>query len=243
MDQIGARAVGLQPHAAYTGAMSLRVRPTAARRMLVVAFAFALSALVGCGSSDATPGVDAGGGGDAGTPGDGGAFDAGMTVTGMPRVHRAAPVGCPTERGAGTATPIAGEECSMDSDCTAGTNGRCLVSTGGARRNSCSYDQCSMDSACMGQVCDCRPSATSSAPNRCLGGDCVVDADCGAGGYCSPSVGFDSVNYPYVGYYCHTAADTCLDDEDCAAMGATARCAYDPTTSRWACSNELFLPP
>jgi len=81
-------------------------------------------------------------------------------------------------------------ECSKDSDCTAGLNGRCGNSGGGPAGTFCSYDQCFSDSQCGdgGTVCDCRPSSASNAPNYCLAsGNCLVDSDCGPGGYCSPS--------------------------------------------------------
>jgi len=99
-----------------------------------------------------------------------------------------------------------------------------------------------MDSECSaGSVCDCRPDGSSAAPNRCLGGDCVVDADCGAGGYCSPTVAFDAINYPYVGYYCRRAGDTCVDDADCTDISGV--CAFDMSVMHWACSAQGFYPP
>jgi len=80
-------------------------------------------------------------------------------------------------------------DCTEDSDCTGGPNGRCgqwipppVLA--------CNYDECFRDSDCDGGTpCECRASTASSAPNQCLGGgNCTVDSDCGAGGYCSPSV-------------------------------------------------------
>ena len=191
----------------------------------------AVGLLFGC--DDGTTGGDAGG--DAGTGSDGG-------TGGAPLVHRATGATCPADRGPGDFSSGAGGDCDADTDCTTGTQGRCLVSRGGAVLNSCSYDECHVDADCAaGSACDCRADASSNAPNRCLGGDCVLDSDCGAGGYCSPSVAFDQVNYPVVGTYCHTAADTCVNDEDCTP--ASARCAFDPSTAHWACSDEQFLPP
>lgn len=78
--------------------------------------------------------------------------------------------------------------CTMDSDCTTGVNGRCGQWIPPPVLG-CSYDECFLDSDCGGAPCECRPSSSSSAPNVCVkGGNCTVDSDCGPGGYCSPSV-------------------------------------------------------
>lgn len=161
--------------------------------------------------------------------------------TGAPRVHRATATACPVQRGPGNFLSNVSESCGSDADCSDGVNGRCMAPLGGAADNVCTYDACSTDADCTNAVCDCRPDAISSAPNRCLIGNCKVDSDCGQGGYCSPSVAFDRVNYPYAGYYCRTAEDRCLNDEDCEPN--TARCAYNPSYGYWACSNSQFLPP
>jgi hypothetical protein len=94
--------------------------------------------------------------------------------------------------------------------------------------------------------------------------NCRVDADCGPGGYCSPSVIAycfcprtelcDSTSMctangnpvPCVcgdacghGYFCHTGCDACTDDSDCAA-GQT--CNYDTLSHRWECSRCWPIP-
>jgi hypothetical protein len=88
------------------------------------------------------------------------------------------------------------------------------------------------------------------------GGDCRIDADCGPGGYCSPSqVGvLCSCPSPALcppgthcepgpctcddacghAYYCHTSSDACIDDSDC-SQGAT--CNYDTVEKHWTCAN------
>lgn len=214
--------------------------------------AFAGAAIAACGGStnlvgNASP--DAGGDGGNGTDGGGDGSTKGPDDSGtdgsklgrVPLVHRAAPVECSHTRGAGNSDPQAPGTCLMDADCTTGTNGRCLLSTHGARLNSCSYDRCFLDSECGGKVCTCRETAIDV--NRCAEGNCKVDADCGAAGYCSPSVPFDRINTGTGGYYCHTAADECVDDADCPQAPNKAKCAFDPTKSHWACSTGQFLPP
>src|SRR6185503_2377382 len=98
------------------------------------------------------------------------------------------------------------------------------------------YDGCFSDADCTSAggpgVCACRLEDTDA--NHCVGGNCVIDADCGAGGWCSPSFPFDRINTNTAAYYCHTLADECLDDADCTPDGQFARCAYDDTKSHWA---------
>ena len=73
---------------------------------------------------------------------------------------------------------------------------------------------------------------------------CKSDAECAGGGYCSPSVDPDKTNYGITGWWCHTAADSCIDDADCATDGGpVAKCAYDPGNTHWSCSSQEFLPP
>lgn len=156
----------------------------------------------------------------------------------VPAVHRPVSIECSHTRGPGTADPrVPKVDCSTDADCATGNNGRCLVSTHGGHLNSCSYDECFSDSACGSRVCSCREAP--SAPNFCADANCKVDADCGAGGYCSPSVAFDRINVGIAGYWCHTSTDACTDDADC----ANAKCAYDPGTAHWMCSTGTFFPP
>ena len=71
--------------------------------------------------------------------------------------------------------------------------------------------------------------------NECVPGNCRVDADCGAGWFCSPTVGLVGPFYGVAGHYCHTADDTCVDDGDC--IDDTYYCAYSREVGHWACSN------
>jgi hypothetical protein len=155
----------------------------------------------------------------------------------VPKIHRSTASSCMQPRSGGSDAGVycgffGGEvggdagACQYDTDCTAGMSGRCVCNaflpvTGSV--TSCSYDACQSDLDCAngssGGVCDCREgplgSGNQSAANVCLAGNCRTDADCGSGGYCSPS------NVPgcgpdwWYGYFCHTANDTCTNDTDC----------------------------
>ena len=122
-----------------------------------------------------------------------------------------------------------------------GTNGRCLPDGWGVTY-ACSYDQCDADQDCPGDVaCVCRASASDSAPNLCAtGSGCRLDSDCGPCGYCSPS---GDPFFPPPVYFCHTAADTCTDDTDCAQTPGSCPkgCDYDPQAGHWSCVTEC--PP
>jgi hypothetical protein len=90
-----------------------------------------------------------------------------------------------SHRPAETNCPSSPNECTVDSDCNAAADGVC---------------------ACSGQV---------PGGNTCVYGNCRVDADCGDGGFCSPSVS-TGCSYPACGgFFCHTCADQCVDDSDC----------------------------
>jgi hypothetical protein len=68
-------------------------------------------------------------------------------------------------------------------------------------------------------------------------GNCHVDADCPGGADCSPTYDFTcGARYGVTGYYCHSCADACVNDSDCADGGAAGFCAYDPNTGHFACS-------
>ena len=199
--------------------------------------------LVGCGGKtreDASEARDA-------TADDVAPADAAFDGTGrIPKRHRPAPVACPTDRPPGKpadagVVDAVGSECFTDSDCTAGSNGRCSFDSF-QLVDLCSYDLCFADTDCAtGEVCVCRadlgsPSRHERPPGHaCERGTCVVDADCGPNGYCSPNVvvGCESV---LTGWYCHTKDDRCIDDEDCnMGDGRYLGCKYDPVVGFWAC--------
>jgi len=127
--------------------------------------------------------------------------------------------------------------CLKHADCTQGVNGKCIVGIGmESSTGYCAYDLCATDADCdPGKVCHCTPSSAA----RCLTiGNCQVDGDCGTGRYCSPAAGWDCGGYHTVdSYYCHTAADTCLDDSDCAD---TSYCNFDVYDGRWKCTQPNY---
>ncbi|HKO91194.1 MAG TPA: hypothetical protein VJU61_08580 [Polyangiaceae bacterium] len=124
-------------------------------------------------------------------------------------------------------------ECVSDADCTANDNGRC---NNNREYWSCSYDTCYSDATCTsGGPCACE-GESGSLGNTCLSGNCRTDADCPGSGYCSPTLGGCGNYGGVVGYYCHTAADTCLDDADCASpTQGPGYCLYAPEVGHWSC--------
>ena len=78
----------------------------------------------------------------------------------------------------------------------------------------------------------------STMPNYCVSGsDCRVDADCGPGGFCSPSQ-FDQWCGPT--YHCHRPSDICIDDSDCIGTG----CNFDSQSGHWSCGGDCGpVPP
>jgi hypothetical protein len=175
---------------------------------------------------------------------------------GPPDGHRVSADACPTTRSAGVAldagSPDSGGfiySCANDSQCTMGTNGRCLPPMSNAGYY-CSYDECTTDDNCAtAHLCACGTplgiNGSDGMPmrsgNRCLPSNCRVDSDCGPGGYCSPTVDPGcGPRYGTTGYYCHTASDACTTDAQCQDAGATVGpgpgfCAYDPAAGQWAC--------
>jgi hypothetical protein len=134
-----------------------------------------------------------------------------------------------------------GTPCATDADCTqgatmdAGVDGRC-INDGPLPGCHCTFDTCIVDTDCpMGDLCVCHGSAyTGGGGNTCMAGNCRVDSDCGANGYCSPSAsgGCGSVG----GYYCHTASDSCVNDGDCG--GDIEECVWSSADGRWECQMD-----
>jgi hypothetical protein len=134
-------------------------------------------------------------------------------------------------------------DCRTHAECTAGDNGRCVGNGHDGWR--CTYDDCFSDADCPGfdggraGVCACK-NGFRSDNNVCLyAGNCRTDADCG-GGYCSPTLGQCGRYGTFVGYYCHTSADECTDDADCAAT-PNAYCAWSELKGHWACSTSYCV--
>jgi hypothetical protein len=166
----------------------------------------------------------------------------------VPIYHRPSASACPQQRGRGDMVcpctdggcMCPGAACTKDSDCSMGTNGRCLESGGFGPPPApiCSYDGCFADTDCPAATpCDCRPSPQSNPANVCLtGSDCRVDSDCGPGGYCSP---IHYGDWCGVEYHCHKAADTCVNDSDCDG----GRCNFNATAGHWICGIGCGPPP
>lgn len=158
-----------------------------------------------------------------------------------PENHRPTAVACPEERGyVEIWTPEDGEPeragCVSDDECTAGDNGRCTP-VNRSPDYECTYDTCFEDSDCGGQICACRE-AGSVAVNFCMPGNCQTDADCGEGGYCSPSQGECGSYSGIIGYYCRTLDDECLNDSDCtgdATGSGPGYCMFSPADAHWIC--------
>jgi hypothetical protein len=154
--------------------------------------------------------------------------------SGEPSSHRAAAEACDDVRPPGGANGTGGEsdlnQCASDADCTDGANGRCDFSRGGTI---CTYDECFSDEDCEVGPCEC---GSSYGVNRCMAGDCQVDADCGEGGFCSPSMGSCGNYSGTVAYWCRTPMDTCVEDSECVDPNVGAGyCAYYPEVGYWAC--------
>lgn len=124
-------------------------------------------------------------------------------------------------------------ECLSDADCTAGDNGRCWDNRG---LWFCTYDTCYSDATCTsGGPCACE-GESGSAGNTCLPGNCQTDRDCAGNGFCSPTFGGCGNYSGVIAYYCHTAADTCLDDADCVSpTQGPGYCMYAPEVGHWSC--------
>jgi hypothetical protein len=104
----------------------------------------------------------------------------------------------------------------------------------------CSFDACLTDSDCPSHhVCACSSDYYGGNgeyhANVCVPSNCQVDSDCGAGGYCSPSVG--GYCGAFDGYYCHVNGDTCVNAaDDCGKCGDA--CVYAPTVGHFVCGGN-----
>lgn len=199
----------------------------------------AVAALCACGGS--TVGVTDAGAEGGSSPG--GGFDAG----GIPLQHRPSDTQC-SQSPPGAGCPFPGGTCQTDAQCTsdAAINGRCVEPS--LNTCTCTYDACAGDADCpTGQTCGCHGSPyAGSSGNACTPGNCRIDSDCGARGYCSPSPGTQCGSGPgpaLAGYYCHTAKDACVNDGDCPTLQSPSdpndttsqTCGYSASTGRWQC--------
>lgn len=212
-----------------------------------VVVSFLLAGVVACITEESEPDADAGDTGSDTATSDGGdatGTDTGDDVTNPlpePESHRPVAVVCDDDRpffeipveASGWGAPM---DCTTHEECTEGENGRCTGNSHDGWR--CTYDSCLADADCGTTVCACDGGWRSGA-NACLGGNCQVDADCGAGGWCSPSMGECGLYGGVTGYWCHTAEDTCTSDTDCPGtgdFGGPGYCMYSQTLGHWQCS-------
>jgi hypothetical protein len=183
----------------------------------------------GGGDAYVNPGGDAGGDACPGTPG--------VSSRGeVPSEHR--PIAKVCDPGVAPPVPDGGlAACTTDADC-AGDAGT-YVAYSHCLHGVCSFDACLTDSDCPNAVCGCAADYYGGNiafhPNVCVTGNCRTDADCGAGGYCSPSRGRCG---SYEGFYCHGVADTCVNaTTDCASCGLA--CVYAPTAGAFVCGGSI----
>ena len=164
------------------------------------------------------------------------------SILDVPLTHRAAAATCDNVR-SDVAPNVPADapqaSCTSHDNCTAGDNGRCVGNSHDGWY--CTYDECFEDADCAGFVCECGGGFRADN-NVCLReGNCLTDSDCGPGATCSPTLG-DCGNYSgVVGYYCHTAADECVDDRDCVPAGVDGGggyCAYNKVAGKWMCSTQ-----
>lgn len=201
-------------------------------RPLLLPLAAAL--LVACGTDD----VGALTGDDVGFPDTGVESDAGVRE---PEHHRPVATPCDDQRSdrlPDIPDPNPGPpyvQCTTHEECAEGDNGRCVGNSHDGYY--CTYDQCFTDGDCAaGLVCQCGGGFRSDH-NVCFrSGNCRIDADCGPGGFCSPTYGSCGDYSSFVAYYCHTPQDECLDDSDCGDY--PSYCAYDEVAGRWTCQDS-----
>lgn len=158
-----------------------------------------------------------------------------VSVSEIPPAHRALAEDCaPTPASAnvpdftygGTGIP-----CMSDDQCRSdgGVSGHCL-------RGACTIDECLTDDDCGGvRVCVCSSASVGGFVenfNHCASGNCRIDSDCGAGGYCVPSA---SICVSPSGFFCHTAADTCVDPAIDCPSSCTSACTYFFDRGAFAC--------
>lgn len=201
---------------------------------------------VGGGSSGASSGSggSSSGVGSSSSSGSSGGGSSGADAGRVPLQHRSSAAECSAAAPPGfcPGPGDGGPGCTTDSDCAdAGPGGRCILGGGGPAHNCfCTTDACVADTDCPnGQTCACHGSPyTSGYGSACVPGNCRVDADCGAGGYCSPSSKTSLCGDSVAGYYCHTAQDLCTDDGDCSAtpgVVGSPGCVFSTADSRWEC--------
>jgi hypothetical protein len=137
-------------------------------------------------------------------------------------------------------TPDESNECCDDSQCTNGTNGRCISpfvgycgGVGPGTGNQCRYDECQVGMDCQeNQVC--APAGTFGRPvNTCIPALCEHDDDCsnGTGGRCALLHTSDTCPEPVLG--CTYEGDECR---------AAFQCSDGQLCVNGSCLTELATP-
>lgn len=182
----------------------------------------------GASSGGASNVAGSGAGGSSSVAGSGAGGGAGQSSI-VPIDHRMSDAMCSEARPSNACPPAfqEGSSCKTDSDCTAGTNGRC-TGVGITPACACSYDHCAKDADCSpGSICLC----DRDNGNTCVQSECRIDSDCGLRGYCSSN---RTDCGEFEGYHCHTPKDTCVNDADC-RQDILERCAYAADKGQWVC--------
>lgn len=202
----------------------------------------AIGLFVCCQNGGGVTGGSDGGAGSAGSTG--GVHSTGVTT---PASHLPSePAACAPRPAVNCPQQTTLPGCKLDSECTAGINGRCqTVYASGSATCACVYDDCVTDADCAaGTACYCMPTTGGAgfmgAATECLTSNCRTDADC-ASGFCSPSIypgGPGGCGGKVFGNDCHTSSDECGNDSDCVldnggSLGAA--CVYAPELGHWAC--------
>lgn len=156
--------------------------------------------------------------------------------------HRSMSEACGFNAAIPNGTPII---CTNNADClqSSPSGATCQLSSS-PTTSQCSYDACVQDSDCPSDgVCLCQTSAVGNSStyhpvhNACVTGNCRTDADCPNTG-CSPSDYGPAPEGTVVGYYCHTAHDECVNDNDCRPSHV---CVFSSSVSHWACSSTSIV--
>jgi len=172
-------------------------------RAIAVGLTLATLALgCGCGGAPPAPSVDA-------AQLDAACADAHTTADATLAVDPGRIGMCDQDRVRPPAVGYSDDGCGSDADCVDGLNGRCNF--GGHARAECSYDQCFSNADCpAGTRCACGVGPEDA--NYCLADYCCgcATADCGVSWACL-GLGFPDA------LVCHTPADACRTDADCAS--------------------------
>ena len=123
------------------------------------------------------------------------------------------------------------QDCTEDADCKSLQGGHCVRAV---THSTCQYNnQCAADDDCAAtERCAC----VGSGDLGCVPADCKTDDDCQRGERCATVASCAGTGI--AGYHCTSAADECLERDDCAA----GYCGLDPNTGTRACMPQCLVP-